>query len=518
LGSTQNVRRHRNTAFNNALIQIQSRLAVVNAVFIWLAIGRNGTRADYLWAGIYLTWSVCLFFRPLRDLTGRRFREAVQALDLAIVCYMIYRTGGLESPLYPFLFIPVLTTTVRCRYTGIIAWSTVMAFLFAMAAITAGKVDWVRLALEIGYLYVFGIFGGFLIDRTYRVAEEVSNQLARENSGLRRLTVHLNQVAGSSDLDQVIHQTFTVIRQNCAAPMLAMMVFDDRGVLRIVKSEGWSGQVLQRYHSFPLTRYSLALAPLMAFKKPLLCADIGEFAELAQAFEKTGVQSLFIFPLEIRKEVGGVFILAGRQPARVSEEETHILTSIVKQAGITIQNVLSLSEEKKRADTDGLTGLYNRRYINEQFDRLCRTHRNQGRSLSLLLLDIDNFKKYNDSFGHPEGDLLLKTVARLILDLVGERGLAARYGGEEFAIILPELDAKAGLEIGERIRAGIAAIRDLKGSITVSVGVGTLPDHAEDWKTLIEYADKSLYHAKNSGKNRVCCGCESNVQSIMDNG
>jgi diguanylate cyclase (GGDEF)-like protein len=124
-------------------------------------------------------------------------------------------------------------------------------------------------------------------------------------------------------------------------------------------------------------------------------------------------------------------------------------------------------------------------------------------------LDIDNFKKYNDSFGHPEGDLLLKKVARLIVDLVGECGLAARYGGEEFAVILPGLDTKAGLEIGERIRAGIEAIRDLKHPITVSVGVGNLPDHAEDWRTLIEYADKSLYYAKNSGKNRVCCGCET---------
>lgn len=509
MGTTQNVRRNRNTAFNNALIQIQSRLTVINAVFIWMAIGRNGTGMDYLLAGLYLIWSVCLFFKPVRDLAGRRFRTVSQILDWVVVCYMIQRTGGLESPLYPFLFIPVLATTVRCRYTGIIAWSTVMAFLFAVAAITAGAVDWVRLVLKIGYLYMFGIFGGFLIDRTYMVAEEVSNQLARENSGLKRLTVHLNQVAGSLDLDQIIKQTFKIIRQNCAAPMLAVMVFDERGVLRIIKSEGWSGPVLQRYHSYPLTRYSLTLAPVMAFKKPLLCTDIGEYTELAKAFEKTGIKSLFIFPLEIREEIGGVLALASQQPALVSEEEAHILTSIVRQAGITIQNILSLTEEKKRADTDGLTGLYNRRYINEQFDRLSRMHRNKGKSLSLLILDIDNFKKYNDSFGHPEGDLLLKKVARLILNLVGERGLAARYGGEEFAVILPGLDTKAGLEVGERIRAGIAAILDLKRPITVSVGVGNLPDHAEDWKTLIEYADKSLYYAKNSGKNRVCCGCET---------
>jgi diguanylate cyclase (GGDEF)-like protein len=513
LGNTQNLRRNRNTAFNHALIQIQPRLTVVNAVFIWMALGMKGAWGDYLLAGVYLIWSVFLFFLAVRDFSVQRIRGVFQIVDLLVACYMIHCTGGLESPLYPFLFIPVLATTVRCRYSGIIAWSTVTAFLFAVAAITAGPVDWVGLVLKIGYLYMFGIFGGFLIGRTYMVAEEVSNQLARENSDLKRLTAHLNQMAGSSDLDQVFDQTFQIIQQNCAAPMLAIMVFDEHGILKIVKTEGWSESVLQHYHSYSLTRYSLALAPIMAFKKPVLSHDISEFTELAQAFDNTGVKSLFLFPLEIWGEVEGVLSIAAPRLERISEEEVHILTSIVKQAGITIKNVLSLNEEKKRADTDGLTGLYNRRYFNEQLERLAGMHLNQGDPLSLLLIDVDNFKKYNDAFGHPEGDLLLKKVARLIKDLGGEHGIAARYGGEEFAVILPGADTYFGLKVAERIRAGIESIRDLKQSVTVSVGLGTLPDHATDWRTLIEYSDKSLYHAKNHGKNRVCCGydLEANV-------
>jgi diguanylate cyclase (GGDEF)-like protein len=509
LGTTLNLRRIRNKAFSQALTLMYSRLTVVNAGFILLALGLQGTVSDYLIAGAYFIWGLTLLFLVVQVFAIRVLRTALQLIDLGVTVYMISRTGGLTSPLYLFLFSPVLVAMVRNRWAGIITWSSAMALLFAAAVYLSGTFELTPFLVRAGYFYLFGIIGGFIIDRTYLVTEEVSNQFARHHVELKWLTADLNQVSGSSDLDQILEQTLRIIRQHNFAPKLAAMVFDDRGDLLLVKAEGWSDEAIKRYNYYPLSKYSLLMAPTLVFRKPLICPDIRKYPELARPFGNSEVKSLFIFPLIVQDEIAGVVGLADDTLKSISEEDRDILTGIVNQAGITIQNVINLIEEKKRADTDGLTALYNRRYFSEQLEKLSQTHRQQGQSLSLILMDIDDFKKYNDSFGHPAGDRLLKKVARVVLDTARSQDIAARYGGEEFAVILPRCGRSVALEIAERIRVAIGAIGDYQGSITISVGVGTLPDQADDALTLIEFADRSMYFAKKTGKNRVCSGFEA---------
>ena len=426
-------------------------------------------------------------------------------IDLLITGYMISRTGGIDSPLYSFLFISALVAIVRSHYMGIITWSTLIAVVFTLAAGTAGTVDWIKLGIKIGYLYLFGLFGAYLIDRTYMVAEEVSNKLVRRNDNLIRLTTDLNRVSGSSDLDQIFDRTLMIIQENQTSPLLAIMVFDAHDNLKIIKSIGWTDTDISSYNRYPLTKYSLILAPMMAFRKPLLCENLTRHTELLQSFERTKVQSFFAFPLIVQEEVVGVVSIADPQPRTITREDVEIMASIVNQAGISIQNVLCLKEEQKKANTDGLTGLYNRRYFNEYLERLALGLK-EGSVVSLILMDIDNFKNYNDTYGHPAGDLLLRRVGQVILNTVREQDIPARYGGEEFAVILPDSGHRQALEVAERIRAAVEEIKDLKRRVTVSVGVSTLPDCGREWSELVEFADRSLYYAKQTGKNRVCSG------------
>jgi diguanylate cyclase (GGDEF)-like protein len=508
-----NLRRVRNNAFSQSLALLQSRLTVVNAVFIWLALGLQGAVSDYLIAGVYFIWGLLLLFLVVQVLTIRPLRLALPFLDLVVTVYMISRTGGLTSPLYPFLLIPVLVAMVRSRYTGIITWATVITLLFAAAVYLSGTFVLEPFLVKAGYFYLFGILGGCLIDRTYLVTEEVSNRFANRNNELKRLTTDLNQVSGSSDLGQIFDQTLRIIRQHSIAPKLAVLVFDERGNLLVVKAEGWSDEAIKRYNYYPLSKYSLLMAPMIVFRKPLICPDIGKYTELVRPFANSDVKSLFLFPLVVQDEIAGVVGLADSERRSLSEADRDIVTGLINQAGITIQNVICLNDEKKRADTDGLTMLYNRRYFNEQLEKLSRTQRQQGLPLSLILLDIDNFKKYNDSFGHPAGDLLLKKVARVVRETIREQGIPARYGGEEFVVILPRCEQQTALAIAEQIRQAIEAIEDLKRPITVSVGVGTAPLQAEDAIALVEFADQSMYFAKTTGKNRVCSGILSYTTS-----
>lgn len=149
---------------------------------------------------------------------------------------------------------------------------------------------------------------------------------------------------------------------------------------------------------------------------------------------------------------------------------------------------------------DGLTGLFNRRYFNELINLEFNRIRRNPAALSLLMLDIDNFKNYNDTQGHPAGDELLKNAAKVFNNSVRAVDIVCRYGGEEFIIILPQTDKRSAQIIAERLRVQVV----LYLPTTVSIGIATSPEDAQDIEQLIQKADSALYQAKKTGKNKWC--------------
>lgn len=164
---------------------------------------------------------------------------------------------------------------------------------------------------------------------------------------------------------------------------------------------------------------------------------------------------------------------------------------------------------KSMAVTDGLTGIFNQRYFKDELARMLKIAERYGRSVAVIIADIDHFKHYNDSNGHVQGDLALKKVAGVFASNVREVDLAARYGGEEFVVMLPETTLDQAMVVAERIRSGVEAQiipfeeTQPEGSLTVSMGVAVYPDDASDPVSLLDAADKALYSAKESGRNRV---------------
>ena len=174
---------------------------------------------------------------------------------------------------------------------------------------------------------------------------------------------------------------------------------------------------------------------------------------------------------------------------------------------------------EEAAFTDHLTGLANRRRFERQLDREVSRTQRYGHPLTLLMLDLDNFKNLNDTFGHNAGDEAMRRIGKALRE--GTRGidLAARIGGEEFAVVLVETSHKAGLEVAERLRLAISALAiPLAGNITASFGVAECPLNAHTAGDLLSSADAALYQAKRNGKNRVVSqlGWESNPGSAAD--
>ena len=180
---------------------------------------------------------------------------------------------------------------------------------------------------------------------------------------------------------------------------------------------------------------------------------------------------------------------------------------------LRLKELYEALQEKNRqlqelANRDGLTGLYNHRYFHEQLSKDFLRAKRYHESLSCILLDIDYFKRFNDTHGHQTGDVILSTLGRLIENSIRDSDFAARYGGEEFALVLYHTDVPAALDAAQRLRHAVEdhEVHDKGKSlrVTISVGVATFPHEAiHDSRKLIECADKALYRAKENGRNRV---------------
>ncbi len=241
-------------------------------------------------------------------------------------------------------------------------------------------------------------------------------------------------------------------------------------------------------------------------RKPRHIPDVRRFPEWVSIPEVAYVRSWVGAPILSRGRVLGFLCLDSTQPDFYTEAHAEALAILASQVGVALENALLYKKMRKFAVTDGLTGLANRRRFDEELTREVQRGLRFGRPVSLLMIDLDDFKRYNDTFGHPAGDEVLKALAEVLRLNIRVVDMAARYGGEEFAIILPETDLKGAREVAERIRNRVQTMHTrfgLRRQITVSVGVATSPRHAMNAADLVSAADQALYVAKRSGKNRV---------------
>lgn len=186
----------------------------------------------------------------------------------------------------------------------------------------------------------------------------------------------------------------------------------------------------------------------------------------------------------------------------------NLLLSLAKRLranNTTVSSNIKLQREYKRnAMIDGLTGLYNRRWIDEALPRFVTRYGRSGHPLSVLMIDVDHFRTFNNTYGHAIGDKVLTTVARVLRENLRPTDLVARYGGEEFLVILPDTNVEAGRQCAERVRTSVAAERleDVDTRITISLGGACLKE-SELMASLLARADEALYASKDSGRDKV---------------
>jgi diguanylate cyclase (GGDEF)-like protein len=213
-------------------------------------------------------------------------------------------------------------------------------------------------------------------------------------------------------------------------------------------------------------------------------------------------------PLYSQNRVLGVISLYRRSlTSRFSDKDLDTAVFLAEQAGVAIENVLLHEEAQRLSLTDGLTGVWNRRFFHMQFKTVAATATRFGRRFSLLMMDLDHFKRVNDTYGHQAGDEMLIEFSRRASSILREVDTLARYGGEEFVCLLSETDVDGALIVAEKILHEVRAKPFIVGqtpiAATVSIGVACFPEHGSDLTALVAAADRALYRAKEQGRDRV---------------
>ncbi|MBN2240897.1 MAG: diguanylate cyclase [Dehalococcoidales bacterium] len=221
-------------------------------------------------------------------------------------------------------------------------------------------------------------------------------------------------------------------------------------------------------------------------------------------YRKQGLRSIACLPLMVNREESiGSLVIGSRKPDAYNPKQVEFLNKLASQIAMPVQNATLYAEVLKRSRYDELTGLLNRRTMDEQIISEINRHSRYGGVFSLVLLDLDSMKYINDHYGHLAGDGLLSRTGSVLFDAIRSVDQAFRYGGDEFAILLPNTPGDSAIKVSERIRKQIASklvVDDM--TVTASFGLASWPDNGPEAVDLVAAADTALYKAKNEGGNR----------------
>lgn len=437
-------------------------------------------------------------------------------IDAILLSVYISAYGSLMNEYAPIYLFSLLTAAMRFGFIETVLMGLVDCLLYGAVLLVSGRPfsPTSQFLAPCALVLLAATLLGYFAHRVRRwqldkeLKEKRLERKVNELSILQEVSSAVHSLRSGDVLCNIVDVSTRVLGFNRAALFLAKPKSQEleESFFSVRSSRSHRSPLEALLPPFQLTEEMFATA-LKRTKPFTVTAPQGESAPL----EGQEPHQWIIVPLQGAEEPIGVLVVDYDHNEPIEESDLDMLAGLASSAVLAIENSRLHNRVQRMANLDGLTDLFNHRYFQESLRQKLSTAKELSQTVSLLMVEVDKFKKYNDTYGHQQGDLVLKSVAQALAKGARQwEGMAARYGGDEFVIILPKADKEEAAEAAEQICRWIEEMTAVELSkhnlpgVTASLGVATFPVDAGDASSLIDAADQAMYSAKRKGGNRVC--------------
>lgn len=501
------------------MIYLLARLGIM-VVVGWYGLTHGYFRTDPLLAwGILITYitHLALFWGGIQGRCDIKLGYLSSIIyDLFVIPTIILYAGGLQTSFFLLFFLTISVAAYVLRFWFATAAVILVCLLYLLA---------IRDSLTLNSLYDVTIRIGFFI-MYYLAISYVSQHMRRSEKRLLNLFDTLNMrtseleksqaqlemiyensrnLASILDRDGVVKEVVRILGRVMGYSSYGI-ILRDRKDQYVYRARSVQGQVVFQLKAIDVERMPL-VKKVCDQDEPIRVKDIQGRHNFEPLSDDT--RSVMVVPMNSHGRVNGVLTIEASRVNQFQERDLQMASIVARSAALALENAELHKRTEELTIIDGLTGAYNYRYFVQKLQEEKRRASRYDLPLSLIMVDIDWFKKLNDTYGHEAGNRVLTTLAKVIAGCIRDVDIFARYGGEEFAIILPQTTRNEALVIGERIRERVEQTAMDAGNpgelrITVSVGVSSYPENGRSQEELVSVADQALYRAKGEGRNHVC--------------
>ncbi len=448
---------------------------------------------------IFVLWTVVWVVRAVVRPDGRivAMLTATALVDGVALAFLVAATCMYRDPFFAWYVAEaaMFGMLMRRRRAWILGCTLAVSYTLghALSGMSMQPFEYLFVAVNVVALLAVGVAVSLVLGGQEERRVEVESQRSEVLALNERLERSVGELRALTEITELIHSTLEVesvgptlldiLEKVLNIPSGSLYVIDKEKQETIFSTSSLGASTAARSYS------GLELAGAMPVGSPdgaLSCVELVDHNQTVVVFcsETTAVENL-------------------------TRDDRLVLQAVASELVVAVENSRLYRLTKRLAITDELTDLFNYRFLQQRLDDEVGRADRYNKRLSLLMLNLDDFKRVNDTHGHLVGDRVLSEVGQLLKSTVREVDIVARYGGEEFTIILPETDASGAFIVAEKIREAISMHRfpDSEGGhsvhITVSIGLSSFPTHSVDKESLLRSADDAVYHAKQTGKDRV---------------
>jgi len=439
--------------------------------------------------------------------------------DLAFISFLVRFTGGMDSTFYLlyFLFLPFAAYALGCRAGLITALAATALYLAAIGTLPkAAFSGFLLLRVAILWLFTFGagyfaMFTGQSEKRLLSALDKLNErttELERAHHRLELVYEVSRDLGTILKVGDLVERVLFISRNLFGYPCCELLLWDrnQKKLLLHGRVQGLETAIFPQPRLVHLTPVLQTVLEGGAARR-----TTGATQEHPPVEGREPYRSLLAVPMIFQGKTVGIMTAQSPELNAFSERDEHVFAVLANSAAMAFENAYLHRQMEQLTILDELTGIFNYRYFKTRLEDEKKRASRYGQPLSLIMIDIDWFKRFNDTYGHETGNRLLQGIAATITGCVRDVDIPARYGGEEFIIILPQTGQVEAYKIGERIRTQIAEARFEVGpngqelaKVTVSVGISCYPENGRPQEELVESVDQALYRAKGAGKNLVC--------------